>query len=249
MTKSLINNTLYLVDSDPDHNKSILHQIVSKDHSAFANPTEICTKINKIPCDEIIHVVINTRGGSLPNCEKILRTLINHKGGYYAYIRYECYSAGSIIALGANKIIMSETSYIGKIDPQEVCNGNSTQLQILSSIDEKYITDRNIYQVINANRYIAYTEKLLDLIRVKHNSDYNKSIQELLYSDLPHLSLYDMKQCGDMELNVIRPFDDLSREYTNPTKPKNTSKSYYYSMVLILGFTIYQYSGIKKVFK
>src|SRR3972149_11630974 len=148
-------DTIFLVDNDVDHSQSLFKQLVTSSKDAFSRPSLICKYINDIPDDKIIKIVINTRGGELVNCEKILKKLLKHKAGYKAYVRNECYSAGAIIALGANEIVMNNDSYIGKIDPQQ----DSEQLIIWSTLEEKYIDSKNIYNVKNSRFTMNYMTK------------------------------------------------------------------------------------------
>src|SRR3972149_7425629 len=93
-------NTIYLVDADIDGNESIFKKIITSSKDAFSRPSIVCKLIDSVPDNEEINIVINTRGGALVNCEKILKKLLHHTAGYKVYIRNECYSAGAIIALG-----------------------------------------------------------------------------------------------------------------------------------------------------
>ena len=112
-----LSDTIYMIDQNLDHLTSIF-DIISPKANAFDQPYNVCNHIEDIPEDTTIKVVLSTNGGSLMNCEKILKKLLKHKGGHIAYIQKECFSAGTIIALGAKEIVMNNDSYLGKIDPQ-----------------------------------------------------------------------------------------------------------------------------------
>ncbi len=211
-------NTIYLVDSDIDGSESVFKQLVTSRKDAFSRPSIICKLIESVPEDEEINIVINTKGGALVNCEKILKKLLKHKGGYKVYIRNECYSAGAIIALGAKEIIMNNDSYIGKIDPQ---NGGSKEAQLIihATLEDKYIGPENIYKVKESKYVLTYMDNILNLI---YDSDPNikkQVMKHMVYSELPHEALFDYDSCKDIiGLSTRRPSDDENDYFSNDVK-------------------------------
>ena len=222
-TNNIDQNTIFIVDNDIDHSQYVLTQLITSHKDAFDKPSVICKYIDDIPNDQQIKLVINTHGGSLANCEKILKKLLNHPAGYVAYIRGECYSAGAIIALGANEIIMNNDSYLGKVDPQ-----SGAQCTIYQKIEEKHIDSHNIYNIISSQYVINYTIKLLNRIldkdKVLNNDNYTDVMSELLYSELPHCALYDSEDCGKMGLSVRVPEDNEKCYFDNSVKISNYKK-------------------------
>jgi len=192
------NNNIYLVDS--------------KEIGAFENPDEICNQIDTIAKDEIIKVILRTDGGELFSCEKILKKLKNHRGEYIAYIKNECFSSGTIIALGAREIVMTEDSYLGKIDPQMQSKKESEYYIpaiVYHALDEKYITNKNIILVRICEQMLNYIDLLLDNYIFKDNEKLKKVIRdELIYSKYPHHRTYDFETCLKMGLNVRRPKEE-----------------------------------------
>src|SRR5579883_2026604 len=109
-------NVLRLMDK-VDHVWSIF-DLFSPKVDAFDTPFLMCKKIKEMSPDKPIKLVLCTNGGNVVHCEKMLKQLRKHPRGYVAYIKNECFSAGTILALGANEIVMKDDSYLGKIDPQ-----------------------------------------------------------------------------------------------------------------------------------
>lgn len=207
---------LYLIDYDIDNTSSVFSKLTTSNRKAFSQPSLICHYIDNAPKDKPIHVILTTHGGSLTSCEKILKKLLKHPAGYIAYIRQECYSAGAIIALGAKEIVMCNDSYMGKIDPQYGGGMEATkEMVIYATLEDKYITEKNIYDVIMAKRIMNLTNNLIDLIFDSENEDdiFNrKSVEEhLIYSNLPHCKSFSFEECQSMFVNKIRkqkPFED-----------------------------------------
>lgn len=70
--------------------------------------SDILTDITQVPPDTCIKLIISVKENDLTNCEKIVKTLKNHKTGYTAYILGDCRDTGSIIAMGAKSIVMGQ---------------------------------------------------------------------------------------------------------------------------------------------
>lgn len=203
---------IYLIDEDIDTKITIKH-LFNPIYSAFEKPFETCANIKNVPSNIHIKLIISTNGGSMSSCEKILKTLKNHKAGYTAYICGECYSAGAIIALGAKEIVMGNLSFIGKMDPQ-LCDGNTYYSAInFYNLDTKYISDNNIGYVTESINTINYLNDILDYIVNNHNNYNLNTIKEnFVFSKYPHCKLFDINQCKNMGLNVREP-DQSEIEY------------------------------------
>ena len=147
---------------------------------------------------------------ALPICEKILKKLMKHPAGYTAYIRNECFSAGTIIALGAREIVMTEDSYLGKIDPQIVQGtlDGSYPAIVYSSLEEKYITSTNIKDYKISQQVLNYTESLLEPIFKDNVTLKNIIRDEMIYSNFPHNKTFDFEACKKMGLNNRSPNPD-----------------------------------------
>jgi len=216
-----------MVDSDPDSSASLISMVISSKNDAFDKPSVLCDLIDQVPKDVRIKIVLNTNGGRASHCEKILRKLLKHPAGYTAYIRHECYSAGTFIALGAREIVMTDDSYLGKCDIQQ----GDKQMQIYEKLDPKYITAENIYDVMMAKYLKNYDNQLLDLI-FKNKCDLEpekkveidacrKNVVELLVdSELPHIKIYDNVSCKDMLLPVRAPAAEETKFFTDKLKIK-----------------------------
>lgn len=206
---------IYLVDQNIDHLFSVM-DIISPKADAFDKPFQLCQQISQVPDDTHIKIIIQTHGGSLTNCEKILKKLLKHPGGYTAYIKNECFSSGTIIALGAKEIIMTDDSYLGKIDPQIVKNsiGEIYPAIAYSSLNEKYITGENIKDYKISQQVLNYTESLLDIIFKDNKTLKNLIRDEMVYSNFPHSKTFDFETCKKMGLNVRNPTSDESMLFT-----------------------------------
>lgn len=210
-------DVIYMVDENLFGSTSVLTAIVKTKHDAFSNIATLHEIVDKYPQDKEIKIVLNTAGGELTACEKIMKKLQKHPAGYVVYIRNECFSAGTLIALGAREIIMTDDSYLGKVDPQQ----GSKQLIIYTTIPEKYISSHNIYDITNAKYVLNYLEKLLKLIIPddEHRALINK---HMVYSELPHETTFDKHDCSDiLKLKVRGPTATEMAYFDSKIKVKN----------------------------
>ena len=72
----------------------------------------------KIKIDQDINIRIKTKGGSTYYANLICKIINKHKGKVTAYIDEYASSAGTLIALSCDEIVMSENAALGMIDPQ-----------------------------------------------------------------------------------------------------------------------------------
>lgn len=213
-------DVIYMVDKNLFGSKSMLQKLVEAEHDAFSDTAILHDIIDKHPKDKEIKIVLNTAGGELTACEKIVKKLQKHPAGYIVYIRNECFSAGSLIALGAKEIVMTEDSYLGKIDPQN----NGKPVIVYKAIPEKYITGDNIHKILEATYILNYLEKLLTLI-IPDSEQRALINKHMVYSELPHATTFDKTECTEvLKLKVREPSDTEKIYFDNKIKVKNYKK-------------------------
>lgn len=84
-----------------------------------------------------IDLLLNTCGGDVDACEKLVRLVLSRVGNqeFRVIVPDLAKSAGTLMALAANKIIMSDTSELGMIDPQFLmkdARGNEFMYSVMS---------------------------------------------------------------------------------------------------------------------
>lgn len=96
-----------------------------------------------------IDLLLNSPGGNIDAAEKII-TLIRKRAGNAAVrviVPDYAKSAATLIALGANSIVMSDASELGVIDPQVALPDSSGHVQVLSAqsyLDAFHLHSRNL---------------------------------------------------------------------------------------------------------
>jgi ClpP class serine protease len=109
--------------------------------------------LHNVPRGVNIDLLLHTGGGDINAAEKIvfmLRAAVGNDGRFRVVVPDYAKSAGTLIALAADKILMSDSSELGPIDPQfpkKDSDGSVRWHSVLNYI-EAY---ENISQKVNAN--------------------------------------------------------------------------------------------------
>ena len=81
-----------------------------------------------------IDIVLHTPGGLVLAATQIARAIFKHKGKVTAFVPHYAMSGGTLIALAASEIIMSEYAVLGPVDPQL---GQYPAASILNAVGRK----------------------------------------------------------------------------------------------------------------
>ncbi|HHH30796.1 MAG TPA: hypothetical protein ENK57_20970, partial [Polyangiaceae bacterium] len=79
---------------------------------------EILRAIRNTDGDVPIDLVIHTPGGLVLAAEQIARALAQHRARVTVFVPHYAMSGGTLIALGADEIVMDEHAVLGPVDPQ-----------------------------------------------------------------------------------------------------------------------------------
>jgi len=82
---------------------------------------------------ENLDLLIHSPGGFAESAERIIQVIYTYCGDLRVIVPKQAKSAATMIAMGASKIVMSDTSEIGPIDPQ-IIYGNVGQIAVQSII-------------------------------------------------------------------------------------------------------------------
>jgi ClpP class serine protease len=88
----------------------------------------------EVPIDIILH----TPGGLVLASMQIARALHKHKGKVTAFVPHYAMSGGTLIALAADEIVMSEYAVLGPVDPQL---GQYPAASILKVVEQKPVAE------------------------------------------------------------------------------------------------------------
>jgi len=108
----------------------------------------------EIPLDIVLH----TPGGLQLAALQIARAIHKHRGKVTAFVPHYAMSGGTLIALAADEIVMSEYAVLGPVDPQL---GNQPGVSILKAVARKPIAEVDDQTLILADQ----AEKAINQVR------------------------------------------------------------------------------------
>jgi len=139
----------------------------------------VLAELRDIPDDKPIDFIIHTSGGQLLSAYQIANALKKHKGRVTVFIPQYAMSAGTLIALAADEIVMSPTAVLGPTDPQFMVNEKAypavSVIKIPAKKNVNAIDDETIILVDQAEKAIAQVK---DMIKSLVGEDF-KNLQEL----------------------------------------------------------------------
>src|ERR1700736_6617831 len=95
---------------------------------------EVLRAIHLTDPDVPIDIVLHTPGGLVLAATQIARAIHKHKGKVTAFVPHYAMSGGTLIALAASEIVMSEYAVLGPVDPQL---GQQPAASILKAVARK----------------------------------------------------------------------------------------------------------------
>lgn len=131
---------------------------------------EVIRAIHLTDDDVPIDLVLHTPGGLVLASTQIARALKKHKGKVTVFVPHYAMSGGTLIALAADEIIMSEHAVLGPVDPQI---GQFPAASLLRAVARKPVADIDDSTLILADQ----AEKAINEVR--------NSVLELLADKFP----------------------------------------------------------------
>ena len=126
-----------------------------------------------------VDIVLHTPGGLVLSALRIARAIHKHQGKVTAFVPHYAMSGGTLIALAADEIVMSEDAVLGPVDPQL---GQYPAASILKAVTKKPVAETDDNTLILADQ----AEKALSQVR--------ESVRELLASKVPEGKAEELAQ-------------------------------------------------------
>ena len=95
-----------------------------------------------------IDLILHTPGGLVVAAEQIARALRRHPAKITVFVPHYAMSGGTLIALAADEVVMTENSVLGPVDPQL---GQSPAASILKVLEDKPIAEVDDQTIILAD--------------------------------------------------------------------------------------------------
>jgi ClpP class serine protease len=171
-----------------------------------------------------IDLVVHTPGGLAIAATQIARALSKHKGKVTVFVPHYAMSGGTLIALSADEIVMSEHAVLGPLDPQL---GQFSAISILSVVQKKSIDeidDSTLILADQAEKAIRQMkDTIIEIVSRSHPEDKAREIAEKLVSgkwthDYP-ISYEEAKELGlSVSIDIPKEVMLLMNLYPQPVR-------------------------------
>lgn len=183
---------------------------------------EVMRAIHLTNADTPIDFIIHTPGGLFLAATQIARALKDHKGKVTIYIPYYAMSGGTLIALAADKIIMSPHAVLGPIDPQIDELPAASILKVIQQKPIAEIVDDTIMLADLAEKATSQLEAIVgEILEGKMSADGIEAASKVLTSGIwTHdfaITYRQAKELGlDVSKNIPNEILDLIALYPQP---------------------------------
>jgi ClpP class serine protease len=142
---------------------------------------EVVRAIHLTDPDVPIDLVLHTPGGLVLASLQIARAINMHPGKVTVFVPHHAMSGGTLIALAADEIVMSDHAVLGPVDPQL---GQSPAASILNAVSRKSpqdIDDETLILADQAEKAVAQVRaSIKELLRKKCPEDKADSLAQIL---------------------------------------------------------------------
>lgn len=169
--------------------------------------------------DAPVDIILHTPGGLLSSAQQILHALKHHRGRKTAFIPYSAWSAGTMIALACDEIVLGSSAVIGPIDPQLGGLPAPLLAELLDDKTHDRITDQMLVIAKMAKQAVKETKAFAcDYVNPAHNGG-NESCaltNDLIGSGRNHQAPIMPQEAKAMGLNVSMEMPELLYQICQP---------------------------------
>jgi ClpP class serine protease len=187
---------------------------------------EVLRAIQMTDDDVPLDIILHTPGGLVLAALQIARAIRAHKAKVTVFVPHYAMSGGTLIALGANEIILSQHAVLGPVDPQL---GQSPAVSVIKVIEQKPIAKIDDHTIVLAD----VGRKAIEQVKTTANmlltgrmaADRAASIAEKLATgtwthDYP-ISAVEAKDLGlPVSTSMPKEILDLMKLYPQPVRSR-----------------------------
>ena len=142
---------------------------------------EVLRAIYMTDKDVPLDIILHTPGGLVLAALQIARALKKHKAKVTAFVPHYAMSGGTLIALAADEIVMTESSVLGPVDPQL---GEYPAASIVNLLNQKpidKIEDKTLIMADIAKKAIKQVEDaVFEILQDKYDEQKAREIAKIL---------------------------------------------------------------------
>ena len=180
------------------------HQSDERKYLSTREAFEILAEIRSVGKDTPIDVILHTPGGEVFACE-LIASALKDRANTTAYVPYCAMSAGTIIALATEKVVMGDHACLGPIDPQFFGFPIESFVRLLKEKPIQNVDDSTVLLAYLAEKELKNArQRACELLNKHHfGSDDACQLTDFLASgDLPHSEQIGRGRAAELGVNV-----------------------------------------------
>ena len=180
------------------------HQTDERKYLSTREAFEILAEIRSVGKDTPIDVILHTPGGEVFACELIASALKN-RPNTTAYVPYCAMSAGTIIALATEKVVMGRHACLGPIDTQFFGFPIESFVRLLKEKPIQDVEDTTVLLAYLAEKELkSARQRACELLNKHHfGSDDACQLTDFLISgDMPHSEQIGRERATELGVNI-----------------------------------------------
>lgn len=180
-----------------------------------------------------VDLIIHTPGGQLHASIQIARALKNHNAKTRVFIPHYSMSGGTIIALGADEIVMDKDASLGPIDPQvgDLLRGVFPAPSWLHVARKKGLEAEDVTLVMSdiSEKALKFTKAVVNELIDDKFEDKEKQkqvVEKLVGGEMVHAQIISAKDAKELELPVSTDLPHEVHEFMKNYKAVRPSVEY-----------------------
>jgi ClpP class serine protease len=171
-----------------------------------------------------IDLVLHTPGGLVLAALQIARAIHKHKGKVTVFVPHYAMSGGTLIALAADEIVLSEYAVLGPVDPQLGKYPAASILKVVEKKPVEEIDDETLILADQSEKAISQVrDSVEELLATKHSVDKAEELARLLSEGTwthDHPITYETAQRFGLPVRCDMPteFLELMQLYPQPMR-------------------------------
>ena len=166
---------------------------------------EILAEIRAVPADKPIDIVLHTPGGEAFACE-LIASALKDRPNTTTYVPYCAMSAGTIIALATEKIVMGKYACLGPIDTQFYGFPIESYIRLLKEKPLAAVSDEIVLLGYLAEKEMKSARaRACELLNKAHfgQDDACQLTDFLVAGDMPHSEQISRERATQLGVNIV----------------------------------------------
>lgn len=193
---------------------------------------EVLRAIHMTDPETPLDLILHTPGGLVIAAAQIARALKGHKGPVTVFVPHYAMSGGTLIALSADRIVMSPHAVLGPVDPQLNGMAAASILKVAEEKEPKDIDDKTIMLIDLSRKAVQQLRNLvIEILTPEMAEDAAATLADKLTSgQWTHDYAITCAEAATLGLNVSteipQPVLDLMTLYRQPVRSGTPTVEY-----------------------